>query len=203
MGRGREVDVVRVIAFVLGWLAGCGGAGGAEPTEGATTAGAERAPGDEGSAATGADAPVGADTQGMGANEASGGTGSGATAGSVEGGDAAAGASGGATQTATTPSPGTGGAEAAGADWNERVARGRRAFQRRCDSCHPGGDEDVGPRIIGKNWTAERMRAQVRRGSGRMRPIPPSRLSDADLEDLLAYLTTLRAIRGLGPQAGS
>jgi mono/diheme cytochrome c family protein len=75
------------------------------------------------------------------------------------------------------------------------VANGRSAFQRTCNRCHPNGEDDTGPRINNINWSEARMRTQIRQGSGAMRPIPVSRLSDADLTDLLAYLRTTHAVR--------
>lgn len=81
--------------------------------------------------------------------------------------------------------------------WQALVRRGRQRFNATCDTCHPGGDEDIGPRIIGKNFSVDRMRQQIRNGSGRMRPIPVRRLADEDLDALFAYLSTLRAVRGV------
>jgi mono/diheme cytochrome c family protein len=102
--------------------------------------------------------------------------------------DARAGArTGGRTGTGTTAAGAGGG--------GGNVANGRAAFQRTCNRCHPNGEEDTGPRINNINWAEARMRTQVRQGSGGMRPIPVSRLSDADLTDLLAYLRTTHAVR--------
>ena len=39
------------------------------------------------------------------------------------------------------------------------------------------------------------MRTIVRQGDGRMRAIPTSRLSDADLNAVIAYLRTTHAVR--------
>ncbi len=81
--------------------------------------------------------------------------------------------------------------------WQALVRRGRQRFTAICDTCHPGGDEDIGPRIIGKSFSIDRMRQQIRNGSGRMRPIPVRRLADEDLDALFAYLSTIRAVRGV------
>ncbi len=75
------------------------------------------------------------------------------------------------------------------------VRRGRRVYNRSCDFCHPGGGEDMGPRVRGLRWPASRMRAQIRQGSGRMRPIGPSKVSNTQMESLLAYLRAIRAVR--------
>jgi mono/diheme cytochrome c family protein len=63
------------------------------------------------------------------------------------------------------------------------VRRGRRAYEAHCDTCH----ED-GPELRGRHLAASRVRRQVRHGGSRMRAIPTSRLSDADLEAIVAYL---------------
>ncbi len=76
-----------------------------------------------------------------------------------------------------------------------KARRGRAAFTRACDTCHPGGDEDIGPRIIGKNFSVARMTKQIREGSGRMRPVPPTRLPESQMDNLMAYLQTIRAVR--------
>lgn len=75
------------------------------------------------------------------------------------------------------------------------VASGRTAFQSACNRCHPNGDADTGPRINGLNWNESRMRDQIRHGGGSMRAIPVTRLSDAALTDLIAYLRTTHAVR--------
>lgn len=81
--------------------------------------------------------------------------------------------------------------------WRTQVRRGRRIFERVCGTCHPGGDEDLGPRIIGKGLTVARVRRQIREGIGRMRPIPPSKLPERYMDELFAYLSTLRVVRGV------
>jgi mono/diheme cytochrome c family protein len=118
--------------------------------------------------------------------------------GGARGGDGAPGDDG-AAPTAGGESGGAGDGTAAAAsddpDWAAKVAAGEARYDAVCGTCHPGGDEDSGPRLIDLRWTADRMRAQIRNGSGRMRPIPPARLSDADLENVLAWMTTIRAVQ--------
>lgn len=75
------------------------------------------------------------------------------------------------------------------------LAQGRQRYDRLCGRCHPGGEEDIGPRLVGINWTEERMVRQIRRGSGRMRAIPESRLPDAEMPALLIYLRSIRSVR--------
>jgi mono/diheme cytochrome c family protein len=179
--------MVRVWAMAMAVVAGCGGGGeGGAGTEGSggPTSGGEQGSGefDAGTTVVAPEADAGAATSDVDA---------GTTVAPI---DADAG-----TPIAATADAGTAAAVDPATAWRERIQRGRRAFSQRCDSCHPGGDEDIGPRIIGKGLSPERMRTQIRRGSGRMRPISEARLSIDSMEDLLAYLTTIRTVRGLGP----
>jgi mono/diheme cytochrome c family protein len=73
------------------------------------------------------------------------------------------------------------------------AARGRTAFARVCGRCHEDGESD-GP-APNRNLEEARMRTIVRQGSGRMRAIPTSRLSDGDLDAVIAYLRTTHAVR--------
>ncbi len=75
------------------------------------------------------------------------------------------------------------------------VARGQELFSMHCDDCHPGGEEDVGPSLIADPHTPARLRQQVREGSGKMRPFPEKRVSNEDLEALLAYLASIHAVK--------
>lgn len=81
--------------------------------------------------------------------------------------------------------------------WRAMVRRGRSRFNSVCGTCHPGGNEDIGPRIRGVGFSVSRMRRQIRSGSGRMRPIGPGRVSEADLDNLMAYLSTMGSVRGV------
>lgn len=73
------------------------------------------------------------------------------------------------------------------------VAQGRAVFVRVCGRCHEGGD-DEGPNP-NLRWPEARMRTLVRNGNSRMRAIPASRLSDADLTLVVGYLRSIRAIQ--------
>jgi len=66
-------------------------------------------------------------------------------------------------------------------------------LNRACGNCHEPDDRE-GPNP-GKNWAEARMRAQIRQGRGRMRAIPVARLSDADLDALIAYLRSTHAVQ--------
>ena len=73
--------------------------------------------------------------------------------------------------------------------------RGKELFEAHCDDCHPGGEEDVGPSLIADAHTPAQIRKQIREGSGKMKPFPEKRLSNDDLEALLAYLASINAVK--------
>jgi cytochrome c5 len=85
-----------------------------------------------------------------------------------------------------TPTPTQGG---------NQLAVGRQRYDRVCGRCHPGGEEDVGPRLRDLNWAEDRMVRTIREGTGRMRPIAPSKLPDADMPALMTFLRSMRAVR--------
>lgn len=95
---------------------------------------------------------------------------------------------------------GGGGGESSGGEYSDTISptadatRGQQRFDAVCGACHPGGEGDVGPRIRELGWTVSRVRHQIREGSGGMRPISTARLSDEDLEHVLAHLRTLGTI---------
>lgn len=74
------------------------------------------------------------------------------------------------------------------------LERGAERFETFCGGCHPGGEEDVGPSLIADPHSPERVRQQIREGSGRMRPFSQARLSDADMETVLAYMASIGAV---------
>jgi mono/diheme cytochrome c family protein len=76
-----------------------------------------------------------------------------------------------------------------------QAAEGVPQFNRACGRCHPHGDEDTGPDIHGKNLSVEAMTKVIRQGTNKMRAITPTKLTDADLEHVIAYLRTIRAVR--------
>lgn len=84
-----------------------------------------------------------------------------------------------------------------GADWAAKIAAGQDRFDHVCGTCHPGGDADTGPDLHNKHWTAERVTNQIRNGGSHMRPIPLARLSDEDLPNVLAWLSTIGTVDGL------
>jgi mono/diheme cytochrome c family protein len=73
--------------------------------------------------------------------------------------------------------------------------RGRASFHRVCGNCHPGGDADVGSRLLGAGFTEAHVRQQIRDGGGDMSAVPETCISDSDLDDVLVYLRELEAVR--------
>lgn len=66
------------------------------------------------------------------------------------------------------------------------VDAGKETFEMFCGDCHPDGEDDVGPSLIEHQNTPAALRKQIREGSGRMRPFSTKRLSDQQVEDMLA-----------------
>ncbi|MCB9708161.1 MAG: cytochrome c [Myxococcales bacterium] len=81
------------------------------------------------------------------------------------------------------------------AEWKALVRRGQRRFDRACGNCHPDGEEDLGPSIIDIRWTTAKMVKQIRKGSGKMKPISTKRLPEDEMEPLMAYLATIQAVK--------
>jgi mono/diheme cytochrome c family protein len=68
-------------------------------------------------------------------------------------------------------------------------------FGRACGRCHPNGDEDTGPALRNQNKTVEEMTKIIRQGSGKMRPVGPAKLTDANLAKVMLFLRSIRAVR--------
>ena len=68
--------------------------------------------------------------------------------------------------------------------------RGEVLFEDVCGTCHEPGDRG----LWGRRFSVGHVVSQIRRGSGRMRPISESRLADAELDPLLAYLASVDAV---------
>lgn len=73
--------------------------------------------------------------------------------------------------------------------------RGQSVFMQHCNACHVGGAGALAPGINDKPLPAFLMRFQVRRGLGAMPAFPGEKISDAELDDLIAYLRALRQAR--------
>lgn len=87
------------------------------------------------------------------------------------------------------------GGEYAGAIASTDVERGKALYGTFCDDCHPNGGEDVGPSLIDHAHTPAQLRKQIREGSGKMKPFPEKRVSKDDLEAILAYLDSIKAVK--------
>lgn len=107
----------------------------------------------------------------------------------------ACGGGGGAEEPSGGESAGGENAAYAGPIASTDVAHGKELFSANCDDCHPGGEEDVGPSLIAEPHTPARIRQQIREGSGKMRPFSEKRLSNDDVEAILAYLASINAVK--------
>ncbi len=74
------------------------------------------------------------------------------------------------------------------------VATGTEVYAEFCEGCHPGGEEGDGPKIAGAEASPSQLRWQVRSGGDDMPAFGPDKISNADLETLLAYAVTLGAV---------
>jgi len=74
------------------------------------------------------------------------------------------------------------------------VAAGTEVYAEFCEGCHPGGEEGDGPRIAGAGLSPSQVRWKVRSGGDDMPAFGADKISDSDLEALLAYGITLGAV---------
>lgn len=72
------------------------------------------------------------------------------------------------------------------------LARGQQVFMAHCHQCHPGGEAGLAPALNDKPLPGFLVRLQVRAGLGAMPAFSAREISDADLDDLVAYLRALR-----------
>lgn len=77
----------------------------------------------------------------------------------------------------------------------QQTPQDTRVFNRVCGRCHPDGGEDTGPDLHNKRLTEARMTEVIRQGTKRMRPITPTKLTDADLPRVMNYLRAIHAVR--------
>ena len=73
-----------------------------------------------------------------------------------------------------------------------KLVAGRQVFMSNCYQCHPGGSAGLGPAINDKPLPAFAIRTQVRKGVGAMPAFDEARIPRPDLDNLVAYLQTLR-----------
>jgi len=72
-------------------------------------------------------------------------------------------------------------------------APGKAAYARVCATCHgddPGDGAD-GPALVPMYRTEQQVLGIVRSGTGKMHPLAESKISDADVAAIVAYLQTL------------
>jgi mono/diheme cytochrome c family protein len=69
---------------------------------------------------------------------------------------------------------------------------GQIVFMRNCDQCHPQGDGGLGPALNNKPAPPALIKFQVRRGLGAMPAFSEEDITDAELDDLVAYVVALR-----------
>ena len=74
------------------------------------------------------------------------------------------------------------------------VARGQVVYAEFCEGCHPGGEAGDGPKLVDLSASPSQMRYKVRNGGDDMPAFDSSKISDADLEALVAYTVTLGAV---------
>lgn len=72
------------------------------------------------------------------------------------------------------------------------VAHGQARYDAVCGSCHNNG----APPVANLGWTPDRMRQQIREGSGSMPAISETRLNPEDMEAVLAYMQTIGSVTG-------
>src|SRR4029453_6486231 len=76
----------------------------------------------------------------------------------------------------------------------EEPQPGQVAYDRVCKACHgPSGIGNAGPALVPFEMEVEELIAKVREGGGEMPPISENRLSDDEVKQIAAYLTSLSA----------
>jgi mono/diheme cytochrome c family protein len=74
-----------------------------------------------------------------------------------------------------------------------RLVRGQSVFMEKCDRCHPGGEAGLGPSLKSGLVSRYLVKFQARNGMGVMPAFDHDEISDADLDDVVAFLKALRA----------
>lgn len=81
---------------------------------------------------------------------------------------------------------------------------GQQIFVRSCNSCHPGAKAGMGPALdmLQDHFpTDDKLKKFIRTGVGSMPPQPKSILDDQELDNLVAYLRSLKVEeKPFGPQ---
>ena len=77
-------------------------------------------------------------------------------------------------------------------DSEPAIAQGEVVFNTFCHQCHPGGEAGLGPSFNDKPLPGFLMRFQIRNGLGVMPAFKEQVISDDELDNLIAYIKTLR-----------
>jgi mono/diheme cytochrome c family protein len=75
---------------------------------------------------------------------------------------------------------------------DSKLERGRIAYMRYCNQCHPEGEGGLGPALNNKPLPKFMIKTQVRLGLGVMPDFVIQRLPPDQLDDLVDYLIALR-----------
>ncbi|WP_162051567.1 c-type cytochrome [Pontibacter pamirensis] len=75
---------------------------------------------------------------------------------------------------------------------NQAVAQGEKVYMSYCQKCHPGGEAGLGPAINNKPLPGAMIKFQVRNGLGMMPAFKEEVIPDEELDNMVAYLKTLR-----------
>ncbi|TAK34990.1 MAG: cytochrome c [Chloroflexota bacterium] len=92
--------------------------------------------------------------------------------------------------TPTTPTAASPTAAPASPSPAGNAQNGQAIYNTNCNACHPGGKQGVGPAVIGV--ADQQITSIVRSGKGAMPAFGPDKISDQQMQDLLAYIHTLR-----------
>jgi mono/diheme cytochrome c family protein len=75
-----------------------------------------------------------------------------------------------------------------GVDDDDLLAKGERVFMQNCNECHPNGQEGRGPQLEGQDLSEEKIEMQVRNGVGGMPPFDERKISEEEMEALVAFV---------------
>jgi mono/diheme cytochrome c family protein len=73
-----------------------------------------------------------------------------------------------------------------------QLAQGRVVFMHNCNQCHVQGGAGLGPAIVDKPLPGTAIKTQVRVGAGTMPHFGKDKISDEELDAVVAYLKVLR-----------
>jgi mono/diheme cytochrome c family protein len=75
---------------------------------------------------------------------------------------------------------------------DEQLAQGRIVFMHNCNQCHVQGGPGLGPGLIDKPLPKTAIKTQVRIGAGTMPHFGKEKISDAELDAVVAYIKVVR-----------